>query len=208
MSEHTKAFGADTAALQRVHGPVVVLESVHELQDGAHSANGGVDGGCPNELRRQVCVEWQLDLYWQKRTVRVSAFTMSDRQIALPRRNKLSVSLWCSNKSWILLQDTSHRRMRESFSAAIVPALSVLCCVWCFDAWSSQPSSATLLTRRWHFKQGSSLRCSFAPFRLAYLLSFPFCTFLPILSFADTRLDTTAGALWAHYSGHNTKDPP
>lgn len=48
--EHTKTFGGDSTALQRVDGPVVVLESVHQLQDGADTADGGVDGGGPDEL--------------------------------------------------------------------------------------------------------------------------------------------------------------
>ena len=58
----TETFGADSTALQRVDGPVVVLQSVHQLQDGAHAADGGVDGGGADELRRQVGVEGQLDL--------------------------------------------------------------------------------------------------------------------------------------------------
>lgn len=62
MGELTQAFGADPTALQRVDGPVVILEGVHELQDGSHAADGGVDGGGANELRRQVSVEGQLDL--------------------------------------------------------------------------------------------------------------------------------------------------
>lgn len=47
----TKTFGGDSTALQRVDGPVVVLESVHQLQDGADAADGGVDGGGADELR-------------------------------------------------------------------------------------------------------------------------------------------------------------
>lgn len=58
----TEAFGADAAALQRVEGPVVVLEGVHQLQDGAHPADGAVDGGGADELRGQVGVEGQLHL--------------------------------------------------------------------------------------------------------------------------------------------------
>lgn len=49
--EHTKTFGGDSTALQRVDGPVVVLESVHQLQDSADPADGGVDGGGADELR-------------------------------------------------------------------------------------------------------------------------------------------------------------
>ena len=60
--ERTETFGADATALQRVHGPVVVLERVHELQDGADPADGGVDGGGADELGGQVGVEGQLDL--------------------------------------------------------------------------------------------------------------------------------------------------
>lgn len=55
--QHTKTFGGDSTALQRVDGPVVVLQSVHQLQDGAHTADGGVDGGSADELRGKVCVE-------------------------------------------------------------------------------------------------------------------------------------------------------
>lgn len=62
VRERTEAFGVDATALQRVDGPVVILESVHQLQDGAHAADGGVDGGGANELRRQVSVEGQLNL--------------------------------------------------------------------------------------------------------------------------------------------------
>lgn len=50
-SIRTKTFGGDSTALQRVDGPVVVLESVHQLQDCANTADGGVDGGGANELR-------------------------------------------------------------------------------------------------------------------------------------------------------------
>lgn len=62
MCGRTEAFGVDSTALQWVDGPVVILQSVHQLQDGAHAADGGVDGGGANELRRQVSVEGQLDL--------------------------------------------------------------------------------------------------------------------------------------------------
>lgn len=51
MCERTKTFGSDSAALQRVDCPVIVLQSVHQLQDGTHAADGGVDGGGANELR-------------------------------------------------------------------------------------------------------------------------------------------------------------
>lgn len=50
MCEHTKPFGCDSTALQRVDGPVVILKSVHQLQDGADTADGGVDGGSADEL--------------------------------------------------------------------------------------------------------------------------------------------------------------
>lgn len=49
--QHTKTFGGDSTALQRVDGPVVVLKSVHQLQDSADTADGGVDGGGAYELR-------------------------------------------------------------------------------------------------------------------------------------------------------------
>lgn len=62
LREHTETFGADPTALQRVDGPVVVLQSVHQLQDGPDAADGGVYGGGADELRRQVGVEGQLDL--------------------------------------------------------------------------------------------------------------------------------------------------
>lgn len=58
----TQAFGGDPAALQGVAGPVVVLECVHELQDGSHSPDGAVDGRGANEFGRQVRVEGQLNL--------------------------------------------------------------------------------------------------------------------------------------------------
>lgn len=50
MHELTEPFGRDSAALQRVYSPVVVLQSVHQLQDGADTANGGVNGGGADEL--------------------------------------------------------------------------------------------------------------------------------------------------------------
>lgn len=53
----TETFGGDSTALQRVDGPVVVLKSVHQLQDGANAADGGVDGGGADELRWEVRVE-------------------------------------------------------------------------------------------------------------------------------------------------------
>lgn len=62
LREHTETFGADPTALQRVDGPVVVLQSVHQLQDGPNAADGGVYGGSADELRRQVGVEGKLDL--------------------------------------------------------------------------------------------------------------------------------------------------
>lgn len=62
-SEHTETFGCDSAALQRVDGPVVVFQRVHQLQDGANAADGAVDGGGADELRGQVCVEGELDLH-------------------------------------------------------------------------------------------------------------------------------------------------
>ena len=51
MCEHTESFGGDSTALQRVDGPVVILKRVHQLQDGANAADGGIDGGGANELR-------------------------------------------------------------------------------------------------------------------------------------------------------------
>lgn len=48
--EHTKTFGGDSTALQRVDGPVIILKSVHQLQDSADAADGGVDGGGADEL--------------------------------------------------------------------------------------------------------------------------------------------------------------
>lgn len=48
---HTKTFGGDSTALQRVDGPVIILKSVHQLQDSADAADGGVDGGSADELR-------------------------------------------------------------------------------------------------------------------------------------------------------------
>lgn len=60
--ELTETFRADSAALQRVYRPVVVLERVHQLQDCAHTPNGGVDGGRADELRRQIRVQGQLNL--------------------------------------------------------------------------------------------------------------------------------------------------
>ena len=51
LRERTKTFGGDSTALQRVDGPVVVLQSVHQLQDGADPTDGGVDGGRADELR-------------------------------------------------------------------------------------------------------------------------------------------------------------
>lgn len=54
--EHTKPFGGDSAALQRVYSPVVVLQSVHQLQDSTDAANGGVYGGGADELWREVRV--------------------------------------------------------------------------------------------------------------------------------------------------------
>lgn len=50
MQKHTKAFRTDATALQWVDGPVIVLESVHQLQDSADTSDGGVDGGCADEL--------------------------------------------------------------------------------------------------------------------------------------------------------------
>lgn len=64
--ELTETFRADSAALQRVYSPVVVLERVHQLQDCAHTPDGGVDGGRADELRRQVSVEGQLNLEAQR----------------------------------------------------------------------------------------------------------------------------------------------
>ena len=52
--EPTKAFGGDSTALQRVDGPVVVLESVHQLQDGTDTADGGVDGGAEDDEEEDV----------------------------------------------------------------------------------------------------------------------------------------------------------
>lgn len=58
----TEAFGHYSAAVLRVHNPVVVFQSVHDLQDCAHPADGVVDGHCADEFRCQVCVQGQLDL--------------------------------------------------------------------------------------------------------------------------------------------------
>lgn len=58
----TKAFGHYSTAILRVHNPVVVFQRVHDLQYGAHPADGVVDGHCADELRCQVCVQRQLDL--------------------------------------------------------------------------------------------------------------------------------------------------
>lgn len=58
----TEALGHDSAAVLRVHNPVVVLQSVHDLQYSAHPADGVVDCHCADELRGQVRVQGQLDL--------------------------------------------------------------------------------------------------------------------------------------------------
>lgn len=58
----TEAFGHYSAAVLRVHNPVVVFQSVHDLQYGAHPADGVVDGHCADEIRCQVGVQVQLDL--------------------------------------------------------------------------------------------------------------------------------------------------
>lgn len=58
----TEAFGQDSTAVLGVNHPVVVLERVHDLQDGAHPPNCVVDGHCADELRCQVCVQRQLHL--------------------------------------------------------------------------------------------------------------------------------------------------
>lgn len=58
----TEAFGHYSTAVLRVHNPVVVFQSVHDLQYSAHPANGVVDGHRADELRCQVCVQGQLDL--------------------------------------------------------------------------------------------------------------------------------------------------
>lgn len=55
--ERTKAFGGDSTALQRVDGPVVIFQSVHQLQDGPDTSDGAVDGGGADELRWQVRVK-------------------------------------------------------------------------------------------------------------------------------------------------------
>lgn len=61
----TKALWHDATAVCRVDGPVVVLESMHELEHCAHSTDRGVDGRCANELSRKVCVQRELDLEWE-----------------------------------------------------------------------------------------------------------------------------------------------
>lgn len=58
----TEAFGHYSAAVLRVHHPVVEFQSVHDLQYSAHPADGVVDGHCADELGCQVCVQGQLDL--------------------------------------------------------------------------------------------------------------------------------------------------
>lgn len=58
----TEAFGHYSTAVLRVHNPVVVFQSVHDLQYGAHPPDGVVDGHCADELRCQVGVQGQLDL--------------------------------------------------------------------------------------------------------------------------------------------------
>lgn len=100
MRERTEAFGVDSTALQWVDGPVVILESVHQLQDGAHAADGGVDGGGANELRRQVSVEGQLDL---------RAHTMKTNIMA---KQVVCKYLWSSLEtlSWPTINKTGHKK--------------------------------------------------------------------------------------------------
>lgn len=47
----TEAFRHYSTAVLGVHNPVVVFQSVHDLQYGAHPANGVVDGHRADELR-------------------------------------------------------------------------------------------------------------------------------------------------------------
>ena len=55
-SSRTKSLRGDAAAVRRVDDPVVVFQSVHQLQHRAHSAYGGVNGGSSNKFSRQVSV--------------------------------------------------------------------------------------------------------------------------------------------------------
>lgn len=87
--KHTKTFGVDSTALERVDGPVVVLQSVHQLKNCADTTDGGVDGGGADELRWKVSVERQLDLNKHSSGIQMSNLL----------GYKSSVCFWCSTNN-------------------------------------------------------------------------------------------------------------
>ena len=68
---HTNSLGSDATAILRADDPVVVLECVHGLQNGAHTADVVVDLGVTDEVCRQVAVQLRLHLVGES----VSQFT-------------------------------------------------------------------------------------------------------------------------------------
>lgn len=59
----TDAFGYDSAAVVGVDDPIEVLQGMHDLQHGAHPADGVINCHRADELCRQVGVEHQLHLH-------------------------------------------------------------------------------------------------------------------------------------------------
>ena len=122
----TETFGADPTALQRVDGPVVVLQSVHQLQDGADAADGGVDGGGADELRRQVRVEGQLDLCahatssLSKQAHKTLAKVHNSPDARWGETNNLCVFMVFKQKPVLLWKD-SHKGMKRKFPPVKAP---------------------------------------------------------------------------------------
>jgi hypothetical protein len=60
--ELTDSFGDNSTAVKRIDDPVVEFESVHGLQNRAHTANVVIDMSVINEFSGQVLVEPPLNL--------------------------------------------------------------------------------------------------------------------------------------------------
>lgn len=145
VCEHTETFGGYSTALQRVNGPVVVFQSVHELQDGADAADGAVDGGGADELRGQVRVEGQLDL-------RVHVHPQSGKAADLGRHT--ATGCWHTSSAPGFL-----------ICAALSQACSVWCWFWSLKWCSTAAASCAALT----FKK-DALKCSFPSFSTSAVL--------------------------------------